>query len=292
MYEDVIKNRFGFYELKEKPDPEALERYYAEKYYQSEHGNYRKEYSPEAREYLRKRIQRKYRQLPDDLLQRPERRFLDIGCGEGWALSFFNERGWQVQGLDYSMEGIRNFHPELTENVSSGNIYQNIDQLEADGQTYHLMLLDNVLEHVLEPFALAKQLSRLAEHNGYLIVESPNDFSVLHRYLMNKGHIRHPFWVVSPDHISYFNAEGLEKMMHEAGWELVTLSCDFPIGLNLLNPDTNYVEDRSKGKNAHQSRIELMNLLDQISQEKTDELFRLLADMGLGRNLIAYFKKS
>ena len=65
---------------------------------------------------------------------------------------------------------------------------------------------------------------------------------------------------------------------------------DFPIDFNLVNPDTNYNKDKTKGKNTHRSRVELDNLMHSISIEKTIQYFKALADLGLGRQIISFLK--
>jgi hypothetical protein len=64
---------------------------------------------------------------------------------------------------------------------------------------------------------------------------------------------------------------------------------DFPIDFNLSNMDTNYVRDKSKGKNVHLSRVFLENLLDEISITNTVELYKALAELGLGRDITSFF---
>jgi hypothetical protein len=96
--------------------------------------------------------------------------------------------------------------------------------------------------------------------------------------------------VCPPDHISYFNSEGLSKLCHAAGLEKKYEIADFPIDFNLLNPDTNYFLDKTKGKNVHLARVELENLFCEISIPKTVELYKSLAKLGLGRNITAFFQ--
>ena len=125
-----------------------------------------------------------------------------------------------------------------------------------------------------------------------MMIEVPNDFSRLHQYLIDNNYIKKPFWVASPDHISYFNKDGLINLCNYAGFSVVKILTDFPIDFNLLHEDTNYIIDRSKGKKVHQTRIEIENLLHDISIEDKNELYLLLAKIGFGRNIIGFFKNN
>lgn len=292
MYDQVKKNKYGYYELKDKPTSEELEKYYADKYYQESKGAYQRSYTEDEITYIKNRLERKF-SIISKLLSSNERtnNFLDIGCGEGWALKHFIGKKWDVTGLDYSTYGCEIMNPDCLKNVIPGDIYQNIDKLINNRLKFDVILLDNVLEHVIDPEILLQYLKVILDTNGILIIEVPNDFSILQKYLLEKKYITDHFWIVSPDHISYFNKEGLINLCDKAGLKLQFLSTDYPIDLNLFNQDTNYINNKLKGKSVHKSRIEIENLLNRIDIDKTNELYSEFADLGLGRNIIAYLKK-
>ncbi|MCL4442405.1 MAG: hypothetical protein M1609_17970 [Firmicutes bacterium] len=89
MFSNVKKNKFGFYELIDKPSPEELSLYYANKYFQEAKGGYEKSYSKEEVQYINNKIAQKYRVISKllDMSDTIKMQFLDVGCGEGWALS-------------------------------------------------------------------------------------------------------------------------------------------------------------------------------------------------------------
>ena len=79
-------------------------------------------------------------------------------------------------------------------------------------------------------------------------------------------------------------------MMSETGWETAFIGCDYPIDFNLFNDNTNYNINKELGKSVHEARLEIENFLDEISVQGTNELYSKMAQMGLGRNLIGFFK--
>ncbi len=83
MFSQVIKNKYNFYELKEKPSGEELELYYSKKYYQTSQSSYQKKYSDQEIIYIKNKIEQKYSIILDifDLKENPC--LLDIGSGEG-----------------------------------------------------------------------------------------------------------------------------------------------------------------------------------------------------------------
>ncbi len=291
--ESLRKNRFGFYELAAKPSALELGRYYAQKYYQDSCSTYQKVYPEEELRYVRNKLRQKYailgKLLPGRQAGPPA--FLDVGAGEGWALSFFREKGWRCTGLDYSQFGCQTHNPSCLADLVTGDIYENLAALQEAKRRFDVILLDNVLEHVLEPLELLAKLRGLVRPAGVLVIEVPNDCSALQQHLLERGYIARPFWVAVPDHISYFNRDGLLALCQAAGWEVRDLVGDFPIDLNLFNPATNYVEDRGAGKACHRTRVAVENLLHGISPEKTNDLYRVLAELGLGRQIIGFFQE-
>lgn len=292
MYSQVKKTKYGYYELKNKPSPEELSEYYAEKYFQESKGAFQKAYSDAEIRFIKNKIARKSIIIQDNISTNHQEKFLDIGCGEGWALAYFHAKGWEVKGLDFSTYGCESINPDMAQFIESGNVYDNIKKLADSPEKYDVILLDNVLEHVLEPEEFIQGLPNMLNSDGILIIEVPNDFSILQKYLYEQEKIDRAFWVAIPDHISYFNANGLKSLMKANGWELIHLNTDYPLDLNLVNPDTNYVMDKSKGKKVHLARVEIENLLDDINPELAIKLLSVYAEMGLGRNITGYFKRA
>lgn len=286
----VYKTELGYYSLKTIPTQEELEDYYEKKYYQQSRSTYEKKYSSEEKLYLLNQLELKNKILDIYLKNNNnEKKFLDVGCGEGWALSFFKKLNWSVKGLDYSNFGCRQHNPDCVQDIIVGDIFKNLRCLIDNQEKFDVILLDNVLEHVIDPISMLQDLKSISNENTILIIEVPNDFSVLQQYLRDKGKIDNDFWVVSPDHLSYFNKESLANLCNFSGWEQLKVIGDYPIDINLFNINTNYVKNKSVGKSCYHAKIEVDNLLHTISIEKKINLYETLADMGLGRQIISFF---
>lgn len=285
----VIKNKYGFFELAGKPSLAELSDYYSRKYYQEGKGSYQTTYSPAELEYANNKIIQKHHAFKALLDNRKELSLLDVGCGEGFCLKYFKDLGWRVKGCDFSEYGVRTQNPDCVDDVLVGDIYKHIKNLIDTGEKFDVVWLDNILEHVLDPLQLLKWCKELSAEGGALIVEVPNDFSLLQNYLYEKKLIAKQFWLAIPDHISYFNRSGLENIAEEAGWKGFRFLADFPIDFNLANKNANYVADRSKGKAAHEQRVILDGLFHSVSVDGTNRLYEALADLGMGRQLIGIF---
>lgn len=292
MGSNVKLNKYGFYEAAEKPNQAELEKYYAEKYYQTAQGSYENEYPTAEYEYFDNKIEQKIFVI-NKLFSKKEnnsRTLIDIGCGEGFTLNHFKKKGWKVTGLDYSEFGVKKFNADCLPDLITGDIYKQMEPIIADKIQFDVVWLDNLLEHVIDPLFLLQQCKKLLKPDGVLVIEVPNDFSVLHQHLIKNNYINNEFWVVIPDHLSYFNKSGLEAIAADAGFKTEFVIGDYPIDFSLMNPDTNYNKDKTKGKNAHRTRVEMENLIHSISVEHAVNYFKALADMGLGRQIVTFLK--
>lgn len=124
--------------------------------------------------------------------------------------------------------------------------------------------------------------------DSLLIIITPNDFSPLHEYLLEKEFITRKFWLCYPDHISYFNKESMTTFLAEMGFCLRSVVADNPIDLNLLNDNSNYIEDPSKGKKTHYFRVRTNNFLGRLDKTNLLQIYEILGSMGIGRDLNYY----
>lgn len=290
----VEKNKYGFYSVIKKPSEEELGKYYADMYYQEQRGSYEKAYSDDELNYFGSRLRLYYHTVQKYLFKNESNgpiSFLDIGCGEGWALSYFDKLGWDITGLDYSNFGVQKFNPHMVDKLIVGNIYESIDGLISSGKQFDVIWLVNVLEHVLDPESLIEKIKEILNPNGILLVQVPNDFSEIQKYLIDNATVDREYWVVIPDHLSYFNYDGLVNLMNAYDYHKLTLMADFPIDWQLFNSESNYIKDKTKGKAAHFQRLALEKLLSEQPVENVASFYTSLAEVGHGRNLVGFFKK-
>ena len=285
------RHALGYVEVVDKPSPAELRAYYAERYYQSNQGNYRVAYGPQERRYIEAKVNQKahiVRKLRGDAAGS----LLDVGCGEGFAMSFFRRDGWRVEGLDYSSAGLIAMNPECADALTTGDVTSLLQERITGAREYDVIWLNNVLEHVVDPPELMTQLHRLLADGGVVVVTVPNDFSRYQQHLLETAQVDAPFWVALPDHLAYFTADSLTAIGEATGYNCRHLVADFPIDWFLLHPGSNYARDRSRGPAAHEARIQLENLLAERPVDDVNGLFEAMAKVGLGRQITAFFTRS
>lgn len=289
MSYNIIKNKLGYYEVAPKPSGDFLENYYLNQYYQNGIGgslNYTAEEIANI-EYKQNELY----QFLEPLLNVDGKSMCDVGCGEGWNLRFYKEKGWRVTGIDISDFGILSKNPDLLENFIKTNIADGLSNLEAQGNLFDLIILMNVLEHVLEPERLVEIIKKLLPKNGLLVIQVPNDYSLLQMGALNQGFVDNSFWIQPPDHLNYFSKDSLVALLEESGFVCQDLFSNFPIEFFLFNDLTNYQKNKKIGKAVHNTRVSLENLISTAPPDVAMNLYRAFAKAGLGRNITGIFTK-
>jgi SAM-dependent methyltransferase len=210
---------------------------------------------------------------------------LDIGCGEGFALSYFPLQGFSVSGIDFSSAGLEQQNPEFNDCLKTGDLFQLMQEKATSGQKYDVLLLQNVLEDVLGPLDLLSILKRLLNYGGIAVITVPSDFSPVQLEALSSGCIDSEFWVCPPDHLNYFNPDSLVSLLSHSGYIVHDLIGDFPVDWFPLHPGSNYIQDPSKGKSAHLARIKIESMLHHNDVSEIIDFHRSAAKLGVGRDL-------
>jgi 2-polyprenyl-3-methyl-5-hydroxy-6-metoxy-1,4-benzoquinol methylase len=292
MIDQLQQHPLGYWQVKTKPTEAELAHYYAKKYYQHCEGSRQKNYSEQEIHFFRAKAKQRGRVAKQLLADKPNEtiRLLDVGCGEGFELAYFHQLGWQAKGIDFSSEGIQSQNPQCLMLLTTGNIYEKLEQAIQSHQQYDVIWLQNVLEHVIEPDQLLQNLQKILSPDGVAVITVPNDFSQLQQQALQNNWIAKPFWIALPDHLSYFDAPSLRAIAEANGWVCETLMADFPIDWFLTHDTANYIANPSQGKAAHRARVRLENLIEQQDPDKVIRFWQALADLGMGRNITAFLR--
>lgn len=280
----MIKQSEGFISATPLPTKEALHEFYADFYYQApQSSSYQISYDD---------IELSYKRLKCDTLLYVFKEhgimdgaFLDIGAGEGFLINAADQNGFSVTGIDFSSFGVEKFFPVLKKRLITGDIYESIDRLKSEGKLFMACSAINVLEHVIDPDLFLSKIIGVLNPKGLLAITVPNDFSALHKLLLEKSLIDREFWFGPPHHLHYFNTRNLPGFCASRGYTLVDAFSDFPIDFFLLHPGSNYVMDSKKGPSAHQARLMYDLMIAQEGMDKYINFYRSMFQVGLGRNI-------
>ncbi|MDO8969676.1 MAG: class I SAM-dependent methyltransferase [Saprospiraceae bacterium] len=293
MDQRLKRHVLGYWEIVAKPTATELRSYYANKYYQEGKGSYELVYDDDELAFFKAKLEQRWHALKALLAPknaRVKRRMLDVGCGEGYALAFFRDKGWDVCGFDFSSAGVESKNPACKDALVTGDVFDLLQQEISSGRKYDVVWLQNVLEHVLDPIDLLQSLRKLVTSHGVSVVTVPNDCSIVQEAALKHGHIDSAFWVVPPDHLSYFDADSLRGIARHTGWDCSLTLGDFPVDWFLFHPGSNYVREKSLGKAAHRARIQIENLIHTQPLDASVQFWAAAGKLGIGRNLTGFFR--
>ena len=288
---NLIKNEvYGYYSVDPLPTPSELSDFYEQEYYQNETGQYNKEYSATEIEYVQidcHILESIYCQVCPGTNRRS---LLDIGCGEGFQSSYFFQRGWEVTCCDYADFGIKSQTPELLPFFRRRGVEDLFTTFGDQQGNFSLIMLKNVLEHVIAPIETLAAIRGLMDKESLLLINVPNDYSPFQNYLQNSGYTTNT-WFCPPQHLHYFQFDSLQRLLDDQGFEIVSMQAGFPIEQFLTNASSNYVKNRSVGRNAHLARCELSLFLLAQGINKFISLREANAAIDFGRDVIAIVRQ-
>lgn len=144
------------------------------------------------------------------LRAQPGGHLLEVGCGSGAMLRRMQERGWQVEGVDFDPQAVVHARV-LGLKVRAGDILK----MSLPAGKYDVVAMSHVIEHVPDPHALLGKCARLLKPGARVVIITPNVKAVSHRLFG-----RHWRGLEPPRHLQLFAASPLRRLCHEAGLEV------------------------------------------------------------------------
>lgn len=285
-------NEYGYYELEKPPTAEERKKVFEQEYYQNSMSSYEQAYGEAELKYFENKLEQKEMMLRAQFPKEKEQfSLLDIGCGEGFALAYFKRKGFEVQGIDFSVYGVEKHNPQVKEDMIQGDCEEILPQLIREGKQFDIINMDSVLDMAVHPKHILNLCRSLLDDTGVMLIKVANNYSLLQQHLLAEKKLSDTYWLDKSGHPSYFNRTGLINLLDDAGYQCLAAFGESFIDFNLLNENTNYYERKEVGKSCYLAKIDLENLMHGISPEKTLEIFRLLGELGFGREIIGIFKK-
>ena len=188
-----------------RPNPETMGRYYQSDEYYSHQQN-KKGFVPRLYEFVKSfNIKNKVEIATDGL--RPGR-LLDIGCGVGDFLVGVQQKGWEVVGIEPSVDA-----KNIAESRLGFRPLAPADSQKLLSASFDVITLWHVLEHVDDLKTQTSEIARLLKPDGRLVIALPNYQSFDCQYFKEKW----AAWDV-PRHLNHFSEETLSRMLVSTGF--------------------------------------------------------------------------
>ena len=196
----LINNEFGYLETSPQPSSEKLPKYYKSEDYIS-HTDTKRNLFEKVYHLIRQiSLKRKIKLI--NLFSSEDKKLLDVGCGTGDFLQIAQQNNWKVSGIEPNEDA-----RQIANSKTNKSVY-NIEQLlEFPKQSFDVISLWHVLEHLPNLEEQISILKSLLKENGRLIIAVPNYKSYDAMYYKN-------FWAAFdvPRHLWHFSQESISKL--------------------------------------------------------------------------------
>ena len=206
---DLIKNsEFDILETSPQPKGDKLLDYYKSEDYIS-HTNTKRNLFEKAYHFVRQiALKRKLKLI--NSFQTHEKHLLDIGCGTGDFLETAKNNGWQITGIEPS-DNAR----EIANKKTNNSVYKIEQLLKLEPNSFDVISLWHVLEHLPNLDEHIKIFKRLLKSNGRLVIAVPNYKSFDALYYKS-------FWAAFdvPRHLWHFSKTGIQKLFAQESFDV------------------------------------------------------------------------
>jgi SAM-dependent methyltransferase len=195
-----------------RPEPAVatLARYYPSEYYGGGTGRF-----PAPIERLQRSLYRQRANAVQAMLRRTGS-VLDIGCGPGFLLREFRDRGWEVHGTEFSPQSAAHARDVLQLPISVGEI----SDLKFQDNSFDAIVMWHVLEHMIDPQSTVAHVARLLRPGGVFLCAVPNFGSTEARFARDKW-----FHLDVPRHLNHFTIPALRALLTKHGLIHERASC-------------------------------------------------------------------
>jgi 2-polyprenyl-3-methyl-5-hydroxy-6-metoxy-1,4-benzoquinol methylase len=192
-----------------RPNLSELEKHYSETYYGPENAKFLHVIESLVGWITGRRARRIHEMVA------PHSRILEIGCGRGLLLKHLAQLGHECHGSERS-----ELAAQRVRKTVGLRIYTTpLEQSGLEPNSFDLVILWHVLEHLEEPAQHLSFLNRLLRPGGQLLLEVPNYTSLQSQFFG-----KHWFHLDLARHLYHFSKEGLKDLLGKTGFQIEALS--------------------------------------------------------------------
>jgi SAM-dependent methyltransferase len=134
---------------------------------------------------------------------------LDIGCAVGAMMTILRRRGWETWGIEPSRQ-----LAELAQQQGHQVLVGFLEDQELEMESFDLVTLMHVLEHVPQPGHLMKEVGRITRPGGHLLLSLPV-IKCLQHFTTGSGYFH------QPHHLSFFSPANIARLLEESGFKII-----------------------------------------------------------------------
>lgn len=151
-------------------------------------------------------------------------KILDIGCSTGLFLKIARDVDWEVYGNDIDEDKIK----YAKENYGLDVQCRELIETKFPDDYFDVVTLFDSLEHMTEPLNTLKEISRILNQNGILLLSTPNIGGLLPRltyilFARTIGAWEHP---TPPAHLYQFSKRTIKRLLEKAGYKVIKFTTE------------------------------------------------------------------
>lgn len=156
-------------------------------------------------------------------------KFLDVGCGDGSFAALAKEKFKEVYGIDISEIAIEK---AKARGVDVKKVDLNVEQLPYPNEHFDTVVCLEVIEHILDPDILLKEIHRVLVKDGCLLLSTPNIQYWRRILTLLRGHFPKTSdctEIYGGGHVHFFTYTDLENLLVKNGFRIVKKSGNPPV---------------------------------------------------------------
>jgi len=162
------------------------------------------------------------KEMLDFIPGKPEK-ILEAGCGSGNFGAALKEKfNAEITGIELFESAAKEAITKL-DKVICGNLEEKIDN--AENNYYDLIIFNDVLEHLYDPWAILKKSAEKLAKGGKVVASIPN---IRHLYTMFDIVIKKDFkytdaGILDKTHLRFFTKKSIIRMFDECGYKIIKI---------------------------------------------------------------------
>ena len=139
-------------------------------------------------------------------------RVLDIGCAMGGFLDYLHKQGLRkLYGIDIVENYVNKAEKKKNYQIKLGSA----ESIPFGKNSFDLLIMDQVMEHLIEPAKAFKEAKRVLTNNGLFCIGVPDASKYDEIYFFDF------YWFLMREHLQHFDVQHLQLLGASQGFELV-----------------------------------------------------------------------
>jgi len=140
---------------------------------------------------------------------------LDVGCAMGGFLDYLHKHGLNnLYGIDLIEDYVSYAKKKGDYNIKLGSA----ESIPFDDNSFDLLIMDQVMEHLVEPMKAFREAKRVLVDGGLLCIGVPDASRYDEIYFFDF------YWFLMREHLQHFDVEHLKLLAEMEGFELISFN--------------------------------------------------------------------